>query len=258
MISRVTETPLITIGVLKKWQTSVADTTMGDSVEDLLAQLKAQYGETDRSGASLPSDAKQPPTSNVPPSPPASSQPSGLRPPQSVEDLLTHLEGKTPTRSQFSPASSPGTDAPPPMLPIEFLPSVTHSTDRENQTGKQADTESNKIYPSNASTNHLLNDLKAQHQERKREEQLKQQAQQREEQRRQEALKREEQCRQEALRRQQAEQRRQRSIAVMQQAEEWLKRLDPYSGEASWFEEFAAKYESRLEAAIDYLGLMEE
>lgn len=35
-----------------------------------------------------------------------------------------------------------------------------------------------------------------------------------------------------------------------QQANEWLKKLDPLSGEGLWFEEFAKNYPSRLEAAI--------
>lgn len=35
-----------------------------------------------------------------------------------------------------------------------------------------------------------------------------------------------------------------------QQANEWLKKLDPLSGEGLWFEGFAKNYPSRLEAAI--------
>ncbi len=35
-----------------------------------------------------------------------------------------------------------------------------------------------------------------------------------------------------------------------QQADEWLKKLDPLSGEGLWFAEFAKNYPSRLEAAI--------
>lgn len=35
-----------------------------------------------------------------------------------------------------------------------------------------------------------------------------------------------------------------------QHANEWLKKLDPLSGEGLWFEEFAKNYPSRLEAAI--------
>ncbi len=36
-------------------------------------------------------------------------------------------------------------------------------------------------------------------------------------------------------------------------AEKWLAKLDPFSPEGLWFERFAEKYSSKLEAAIDYL-----
>jgi hypothetical protein len=39
----------------------------------------------------------------------------------------------------------------------------------------------------------------------------------------------------------------------LQQAETWLKNLDPNSEEWLWFEQFAYSYESKVEAAIDYL-----
>jgi hypothetical protein len=49
--------------------------------------------------------------------------------------------------------------------------------------------------------------------------------------------------------------KRQQRAANMRQAEAWLKALHSQSSEAAWFEEFAAKYASRIEAAMDYLGL---
>ncbi len=49
-------------------------------------------------------------------------------------------------------------------------------------------------------------------------------------------------------------QRRQK--ALLKQAQQWLKKLDPYSDESLWFEEFAYSYESKLEAAIDYLDAL--
>lgn len=48
-------------------------------------------------------------------------------------------------------------------------------------------------------------------------------------------------------------QRQRRREALRTKAEKWLKGLDPYSDEGFWFEQFASSYESRLEAAIDYL-----
>jgi hypothetical protein len=60
-----------------------------------------------------------------------------------------------------------------------------------------------------------------------------------------------------------AEQQRQaqlqqaRRAAVSRTAETWLKNLDPLSTEGLWFNQFAEKYTSRLEAAIDYLSALE-
>ncbi len=54
-------------------------------------------------------------------------------------------------------------------------------------------------------------------------------------------------------RRQQDELRSQQRSAAAQRAQTWLQQLQPHSGEAIWFEEFAARYPSRLDAAIDYL-----
>ncbi|PPS44091.1 salt stress protein, Slr1339 family [Chroococcidiopsis sp. TS-821] len=50
------------------------------------------------------------------------------------------------------------------------------------------------------------------------------------------------------LEQQKAKERYQRAIA-------WLKTLDPLSSEGLWFEQFAAKYPSKIAAAVDYLNL---
>jgi NAD-dependent DNA ligase len=47
----------------------------------------------------------------------------------------------------------------------------------------------------------------------------------------------------------------QRQIERVEQAQKWLRSLDSQTDESAWLEEFATKYESRIEAAIDYLGL---
>lgn len=41
--------------------------------------------------------------------------------------------------------------------------------------------------------------------------------------------------------------------AIRAQAEAWLKKLDPNSDEGQWFNQYAARYPDRLQAAIDYL-----
>jgi FMN phosphatase YigB (HAD superfamily) len=52
--------------------------------------------------------------------------------------------------------------------------------------------------------------------------------------------------------------RQQRRAELAQQAEIWLKQVNPRTEEGLWFEEFACGYESRLEAAIDYLEALQE
>ena len=56
-----------------------------------------------------------------------------------------------------------------------------------------------------------------------------------------------------------AEQHKQKKRKYLtQKAQTWLENLDPYSEEGFWFEEFAESYESRLDAAVDYLAVLEE
>lgn len=208
---------------------------MGDSVEDLLAQIKAQYADTTQpeapqpgAASSQPAPAPQPPQS---PQPAAADSSSGSSS-GSIDDLLAEIEGKP------APAQQPQR--------LQPFPSVTQ-TDWQQVSPAQSE-RPEAIGETKSATDRLLEDLRTQYDQHDRAEELKRQQQQRAEE-----LKQQEQIRQEQRR--QAELKRHKQLAVMQQAEEWLKRLDPRSGEAAWFEEFAAKYESKLEAAIDYLGL---
>ncbi|MGL5942789.1 MAG: salt stress protein, Slr1339 family [Waterburya sp.] len=61
----------------------------------------------------------------------------------------------------------------------------------------------------------------------------------------------------EAQRREELRERR-RKEALREQAQQWLKNLSLNSEEGRWFEEFSYSYESKLEAAIDYLEAMRE
>ncbi|GBF85708.1 salt stress protein, Slr1339 family [Aphanothece sacrum] len=55
-----------------------------------------------------------------------------------------------------------------------------------------------------------------------------------------------------------AEQRRQQQKKLLtRKAQQWLADLDIYSEEGLWFEEFARTYPSKLEAALDYLAIVE-
>jgi hypothetical protein len=52
--------------------------------------------------------------------------------------------------------------------------------------------------------------------------------------------------------------RQQRRSELREPARKWLSQLKPKSDEGVWFEEFACNYESRLEAAIEYLEALQE
>lgn len=69
-----------------------------------------------------------------------------------------------------------------------------------------------------------------------------------------EAEKRAEQLKQEALK--QAQIRKEKQAQLKKKASLWLKKLDSYSDEGFWFEQFAEKFPTRLDAAIAYLEAM--
>jgi hypothetical protein len=100
--------------------------------------------------------------------------------------------------------------------------------------------------PVESGSNPLLAEMKSRYEERDWAAAMKQQQElQAAEQRRQKQAQ-EKQRRLEEL-------RLKRRAELSEQAQAWLKQFDPRSTEGRWFEEFACGYESRLEAAIDYL-----
>ena len=88
--------------------------------------------------------------------------------------------------------------------------------------------------------NNLLEDLKEEYQAKDKE------AQQRKQQELQEQQRREEQKKQ------------RRRQALREEAQKWLQNLDLNTDEGLWFEEFSYAYDSKLEAAIDYLEAIRE
>jgi hypothetical protein len=71
----------------------------------------------------------------------------------------------------------------------------------------------------------------------------------------------EKQRQQQALQEQQRlekERQQRKQQALKQQAQEWLKKLNPRSEEGMWFEEFSYSYEYKLEAAMHYLEALRE
>jgi hypothetical protein len=71
---------------------------------------------------------------------------------------------------------------------------------------------------------------------------------------REQQLIKEEQIKAEKIQQEQLQKQRRQSLE--KQAQAWLKQLHPHSQEGLWFEEFAYKYPSKLEAAIDYLQVL--
>lgn len=194
---------------------------MSDPIDQLLAQLQAS------GGATQPANPVKPPSQHSS----MSSQPaSGSS--QSIDDLLAEVEGQPQPPRSVQPAAAPTfSSSPSPTFPSP-VPAAR-----------------------DASLDHLLSDMQSLYQAQDQAEEQRRQQQLQEEQRQQalQALKQQQQLQEEQRR--QAVLQRQRQAAVIKQAEAWLKTLDPRGGEGAWFEEFAVKYSSRVEAAIEYLGL---
>lgn len=91
-----------------------------------------------------------------------------------------------------------------------------------------------------SSLDRLLAEVKEQYQKQDRVEDLKKQQELQQE-----------QIRQQKLKAQQLE-------VLKTQAKAWLEKLEPLSSEGLWFEKFAEKYSSQLDAAIDYLQELKE
>lgn len=101
-------------------------------------------------------------------------------------------------------------------------------------------------HPNESESDSLLAEMKSQYEERDRAAAMQQQQKLRAAKQRRQKQAQEKQRRLEKL-------RLKRRAELSEQAQPWLKQLDPRSAEGLWFEEFACAYESRLEAAIDYL-----
>jgi hypothetical protein len=203
-----------------------------DEVDKLLAELQAeqpQQKQVERSPAPSPAPGQNPASA-----------------PRSLDELLGQL-GEDTRRSVRTELSKQPTPPKPPSTSSSSPPiSLQTFGERLSAPGMQQTPEKS-----------LLADLKAHYQERdqaealKRQQELRQQEQQRQQQKRdKERQEREKQHRLEVL-------RKQRRAELAEKAKNWLKHLNPRSEEGRWFYEFACGYESRLEAAIDYLEALQ-
>lgn len=148
---------------------------------------------------------------------------------ESIDDILEQLKSEYEEKDNPKPQPKK-----PPLTKEELYQPPPISVTPQPQSSWQIN-----LAPSAAEYS-LLDELKSEFTEKDREQEIKKQQQLKEEQLRQERIK---------------QQQRQ---AIKQEAEAWLKKLNPRSAEGLWFEEFAYSYSSKLEAAIDYLQAIKE
>lgn len=181
--------------------------------------------EIDRLLAKLDNQPRQQPTSK-----PDESKSQSAAPSQSLDQLLNQLEDgkkqavraellKHPPRT-LRPTSS--AQPLPPRAPVSIPPAADS----------------------------LIAKLKSEHEAQSRAEQLRQEQEQQEAERQRQEQEQEKQRRLEAL-------KAQRRAELADYAKEWLQQLNPRSQEGLWFDEFACNYESRLEAAVEYLEALQ-
>ena len=195
---------------------------MSNDMDDLLNQLKTEYGESKKPQGN-------PHQSSASKQPPAKPQTD-----KSIQQMLDELGAEI-----LSGRGKPGFN--------EAATTASQQPDADKEAVKKAQREREVLIAE------IERDYRQQ--ERKRETLIA--AKKRQEQELLVAQKRREQ---ELLAAQkQAELREQRrKAALKEKAQKWLQNLNPRTEEGRWFEEFSYSYESKLKAAIDYLEAMEE
>lgn len=161
-----------------------------------------------------------------PPVQPKADQPSG-QPADTLDDLLGQIAAETQRSVRAELSKRPSS---PPTAQQPFAGSADAARSPEMS---------------------LLAELQAQYSEHDRAAALRQQQAAQAVQRKQQQQEREKQNRLKQL-------KQQRRAALSKQAEVWLRKLNPSSEEGRWFDEFSCGYESRLEAAIDYLEALQD
>ena len=189
-------------------------------MDDLLAQLKAEFEPKQQSRA----NARKPKASK-------SKQPPQSTSTASMEQMLTELRNELESGRERANAAP---DRPQPSAQPEQV--AANTAKYRNRLNALIDED----YRQQAQIR------EAKFAELKRQEEARIAEQKRREQELIEAQKREE------LR------ERRRKEALRKTAEQWLKNLNTRSEEGRWFEEFSYSYESKLEAAIDYLEAIRE
>ena len=195
-----------------------------ESMDDLLAQLKAEYEGKDN------------------PKTPPKQQPLPVEPTPQSTVVQAYQTQMSPTKTSLSPAEE---------KLLADIKSELENPGKAEQQRLQSNlhlsvvpTYQTQVSPTTSflsrSEEQLLTDLKSEFEEQEKAKALKREQELQEERRRQEQIKQQE------------------KQALIKEAEQWLKKLKPRSEEGLWFEEFAYGYPSKLEAAIDYLQALKE
>jgi hypothetical protein len=192
-----------------------------DGVDKLLAQLQAEQQQQQQRSPDVDPRKQPAPVS------------------QSLDDLLGQLGEDTRRSVRAELSKQPAAFQPPPPAPFP----------------RQA---MDALLPSQPPPeNSLLADLKSHYQEQDQAEALKRQQELQETERRRQQQERQRQRQEQEKQRRLEALRQQRRAELAGKARSWLKQLNPKSEEGRWFDEFACGYESRLEAAIDYLEALQ-
>lgn len=193
-----------------------------DDIDRLLAKLDANH------------DQQLSPTSR-------DQLPQSSAPLQSLDSLLSQLaEGeKQAVRAELSKH--------PPKPPISQA-----RTERSPTVPSSSNTflDISSVSTSRSEDDPLVTQLKSEYEAQRRAERLQQEQDRQAAELQQQRAAQEKQRRLETL-------KAERRAALTEQAQEWLKGLQPRSDEGLWFDEFACNYESRLEAAIEYLEALQ-
>ncbi|WP_146132087.1 salt stress protein, Slr1339 family [Pleurocapsa sp. CCALA 161] len=190
------------------------------NMDDLLAQLKAEFEPQPQPKSKANQPAKSPP--------PRTTSQASMN--QMLEELRKELES-----GRGRPNNTPGT------------PSPSSTSAQPQLSAKEAAQARQRL--------NALIDRNYQEQAQKREAQFAEVQRQAEA-----KLAEEKRRQQELIEMQQREELREcrRKEALREEAKTWLAKLDPRSEEGKWFQEFSYSYENKLQAAIDYLEAMQE
>ena len=206
-------------------------------MDDLLAQLKAEFEPEPQLKLQPKSKANRPSAKSPPPQTAASQA--------SMEQMLGELRNELESgrgRANSTPSTSPQSSA---SAPRQL------SAKDAAQARQRLNALIDQDYQAQAQKREAkLAEIKRQAEAKLAEEKRQAEAKLAEEKRRQ----------QELIELQQREELRdrRRQETLREEAKTWLAKLDPRSEEGKWFQEFSYSYENKLQAAIDYLEAMQE